>query len=202
MTQDRVPELQRNVQRLLGRCMLRLQQYERLMKALLASHEISGSTDTLAAQHERQVEKFSGNSLGQLTKVLFQTYIVSNYAEPNLLAAQKLPLDRTSMTLRHSIEMSDERWRETKAAIEELVAMRNDLVHHLIERFDVWTENGCVEAEKHLTHSYERINKHCEELSAWAQSMNDARAISASFAQSDAFYDAIVNGIAPDGTFD
>lgn len=32
--------LQRDVQRLLGRCLLRLQQYERLMKAIVAHHEI------------------------------------------------------------------------------------------------------------------------------------------------------------------
>lgn len=32
------PELQREVQRLMGRCLLRLQQYERLMKAMLVHH--------------------------------------------------------------------------------------------------------------------------------------------------------------------
>ena len=31
-------DLQREVQRLLGRCMLRLQQYERLIKAIVAHH--------------------------------------------------------------------------------------------------------------------------------------------------------------------
>ena len=35
--------LQREVLRLLGRCLLRLQQYEQLMKAIVAHHEISAS---------------------------------------------------------------------------------------------------------------------------------------------------------------
>lgn len=35
-------DLQREVQRLLGRCMLRLQQYERLLKAIVAHHELAG----------------------------------------------------------------------------------------------------------------------------------------------------------------
>ena len=34
-----MPDLQREVQRLLGRCLLRLQQYERLLKALVAHHD-------------------------------------------------------------------------------------------------------------------------------------------------------------------
>ena len=43
------PELQREVQRLLDRCMLRLQQYEQLMKAILARHELAGSVKPLEA---------------------------------------------------------------------------------------------------------------------------------------------------------
>jgi hypothetical protein len=41
--------LQQDVQRLLGRCLLRLQQYERLMKAIVAHHEISGPAHSLEA---------------------------------------------------------------------------------------------------------------------------------------------------------
>jgi hypothetical protein len=33
---------QREVERLLGRCLLRLQQYEHLMKAIVAHHDLSG----------------------------------------------------------------------------------------------------------------------------------------------------------------
>jgi hypothetical protein len=41
-TDEALQPLQREVQRLLGRCLLRLQQYERLMKAIVAHHDISG----------------------------------------------------------------------------------------------------------------------------------------------------------------
>lgn len=40
-------ELQRDVQRKLGRCLLRLQQYEILLKALVAHREISGPAEAL-----------------------------------------------------------------------------------------------------------------------------------------------------------
>lgn len=38
---------QREVERLLGRCLLRLQQYEHLMKAIVAHHDLSGPDDAL-----------------------------------------------------------------------------------------------------------------------------------------------------------
>lgn len=40
---DSVPDLQRTVQRKFGRCMLQLQQYERLLKAMVAHSEFSES---------------------------------------------------------------------------------------------------------------------------------------------------------------
>lgn len=202
MAGDPRPELQRDVQRLMGRCMLRLQQYERLMKAMLAHHELGGPIDQLEAQQAARVEKFTDKSLGTLVKALFESYVVVEGAEKPVLDDTKVPTDRISMSFQFRMEMAEERRSEVKAAIDDLVLMRNDLVHHLIERFDVWTDQGCVAAVEHLNRSYERIDRHYEELRQWAESMDDARAHAASFAQSEVFLDMVLNGIAPDGTFD
>jgi hypothetical protein len=42
MTEDFNPSMQHEVQRQLGRCLLRLQQYERLMKSMLSRHRLGG----------------------------------------------------------------------------------------------------------------------------------------------------------------
>lgn len=194
--------MQRNVQRLMGRCLLRLQQYERLMKAMLAHHELGGPMDELEAQRAARIEKFSDKSLGTLVKALFESYVVVEGAEKSVLDDAKVPTDRISMSFQFRMEMAEERRAEVKAAIDDLVLMRNELVHHLIERFDVWTDQGCVAAVEHLNQCYERIDRHYEELRQWAESMDDARAHAASFAQSKVFLDMVLNGIAPDGTFD
>lgn len=202
MTTEPKPDLQRDVQRLLGRCMVRLQQYERLLKAMLAHHEIGGPADELEALREARVQQFSGKSLGQLAQTLFESYVVVTGVEKPVLDERKVPVDRVSMSFQMRMEMSAEQWAMTKVAISELVALRNDLVHHLIERFDIWTESGCIAASAHLTQSYERIDLHFGELRQWAEHMEEARALSASFMQSDVFQEFVVNGIAPDGTFD
>ena len=66
MTDRPRPQRQLDVQRWLGRCMLRLQQYERLMKTLLAHHELAGPADTLEAQRAANLEKVSDKTLGTL----------------------------------------------------------------------------------------------------------------------------------------
>lgn len=202
MTTGIQPERQREVQRLLGRCMLRLQQYERLMKTLLAHHELAGPVDTLEAQRESRVQKLSDKSLGTLVKALFETYAVPEGFERELIPEDRVPTDRISMAFSFRIAMPPERLTEVRTSVEELVAMRNELVHHLIERFDLWSDEGCEAAIRHLEQCYERIDLHHGELLGWAKGMDEARAHTAAFVQSDVFQDLLVNGIAPDGSVD
>lgn len=196
------PERQLEVQRWLGRCMLRLQQYERLMKTLLAHHELAGPVDTLEAQRAASVEKVSDKTLGTLVKSLFESYAVPDGFERELLPEDKVPTDRIAMAMSYRITMAPERLAEVRAGIEELVRMRNELVHHFIERFDLWSDAGCAAALSHLESCYERIDRHHAELLGWVKSMDEARAHMAAFAQTDAFHELMVNGIAPDGTFE
>ncbi len=186
----------------MGRCLLRLQQYERLMKAMLAHHMLGGPADELQARQAARAESFADKTLGQLVKALFETYVVAEGTEQAVLDESKLPTDRVSMAFRFQLEMSPERRSEVKAAIEDLVQLRNELVHHLIEQFDVWTDDGCSGAVEHLRYSYQRIDGHFHELRQWAEHMDEAKLTAASFAQSQTFQDLILYGIAPDGTVD
>jgi len=194
-------DLQRNVQRLLGRCMLRIQQYERLMKAVLADHELAGPVEALEGRRATRIEKLSDKSLGTLVKSLFDSCVVPEGFDRDLLSDDTTPTDRISMAFSVRLSMEPERWTRTKAAIEDLVALRNDLVHRLIERFDVWTEEGCIAAACHLEEGYERVDRHYGELVEWAKAMMAAREAAAVFARTEAFADLLVNGIAPDGSF-
>lgn len=200
-TEDPKPELQRDVQRLLGRCMLRLQQYERLLKTTLAHHELAGALDTLEAQRSAQVEKVTGKTLGQLAKTLFETYVVPDGFERNLLPDDRVPTDRISMAFRFNISMEPERWNQTKKAVEEMVTMRNELVHHLIERYDVWTEAGCMGAIQHLDACYSRIDQHFADLADWTRSTQQTRESVAELFRTPIFSDWLLHGIAPYGTF-
>lgn len=196
------PELQRDVQRLLGRCLLRLQQYERLLKAMLTHHEQVGCVDTVEAHRAERSAKLADKSMGTLVKALLETYAVPEGFERELLPDSKVPTGQPSLAVSFRIEMGAEERDRTKAALKELVDLRNRLVHHLIEQFDVWTEEGCVAAVHHLERSYARIDQHFLELAGWAKSMDEARSMAAQFLQSEMFFDMLTHGIAPDGSFE
>lgn len=194
------PLTQHEVQRLLGRCMLRLQQYEQLMKSLLAHHEIAGPVDKLEAHRASRVEKLSDKSLGHLVKALFETYVVPDGFERELLPEPSTPTDRVSVAFSHRVTMTPDRLAEVRDAVVELVKERNDLVHHLIEQFDLRTDDGCIAAISHLTATYDRIDKLYGELEAWAKQMDAVRCLAAQFIQSDDFREMLVNACSPDGS--
>jgi hypothetical protein len=66
MNDGELPAQQRDVQRLLGRCMLRIQQYERLMKAIVAHHDLSGPAHALENIRGARIDDASTKTLGTL----------------------------------------------------------------------------------------------------------------------------------------
>lgn len=202
--EDAVPALQREVQRKLGRCMIRLQQYERLMKALVANMALEGPPEQLQAMRDQQVACAGTKTLGTLVGMLTGSYLTVSPSQgqpaPEDAEADAKSPNRAWFRMRFSMAMPPERHAQTKLALAELVGMRNDLVHCLLERFDIGQESGCRAADAHLDACFEQIDGHFQDLTGWAKSMENARALSASFMQSQQFEDAFVHGIGPDGT--
>lgn len=196
------PEVQRDVQRLLGRCMVRIQQYERALKVLLAHHEVAGPVETLAGQPAQRAEKLSGQTLGALANQLFGSFVVPEGFDPELLPEVKTPSHRISVAYRFHMALSPEEWAKTKSSIQEFVVLRNELVHHFLSRFNIWEEQGCLEAMAYLEESYPRIDARFQELRAWMMAMQKAGEAMASFAKSETYHDWLVNGINPDGSFE
>lgn len=195
---DPVPDLQRTVQRKLGRCMLQLQQYERLLKAMVAHSELSGPPEQLQAIRDEKVACAHKKTLGTLVGMLTESYLkLPDLAdEPD----QAEPIDQIWVSFRCQMELPEQRYAETKAALKELVDLRNELVHHFLQRFDLWGLDGCIAAEAYLDESYETIDGHYLTLRDWAKSMDEARQLMASFMQTQEYRDAVINGIWLDGT--
>jgi hypothetical protein len=196
---------QHEVQRKLGRCLLRLQQYEGLLKTIAAHQEVEGPVDRLQSIRDGKVEELSNKTLGHLVGVLTGTYL-SVESTDVVESASDEPRGGVPtagwVRMRSSIAMSPEVYSETVQQLRELVTLRNDLVHHLIERFNVWTLDGCRDAVAHLDATYLKIDTHYASLTTWAKSMQEAHALTASFFASKAWEDFYVHGIAPEGTVD
>ncbi|MFJ5296859.1 OST-HTH/LOTUS domain-containing protein [Pseudomonas sp. NPDC088368] len=198
MTSDPVPDLQRTVQRKLGRCMLQLQQYERLLKAMVAHSELSGPPEQLQTIRDEKVAFAHKKTLGFLVGMLTENYLkLPDLADES---EQTEPIDQIWISFRCQLELPEERYAETTAALKELVDLRNELVHHFLQRFDLWGLDGCIAAETYLDESYETVDGHYLTLRDWAKSMDEARQLMVSFMETPEYRDFAINGIGPDGT--
>lgn len=190
--------LQREVQRLLGRCLLRLQQYERLIKAIMADYEISGPAHALEEVRAARMTATAGKTLGTIVGELLGSYVVTSEVDTPIKASTDTSDAHISIGSR--LQLSDADFARTENDLRELVLLRNNLVHHFIDQHDIGTLDGCRGGRDALIAAYTRIDQHFEELRAWAKGMHDARRALAEVVQSDAFHDLVVNGIHPDGT--
>jgi hypothetical protein len=187
---------------LLGRCLLRLQQYERLMKAVVAHHDLSGPAHALENIRAARIDDASTKTLGTLVGQLFGSCVVTEGADTAADATANEPEDVIYFATRMQLSLSAEDYVRTQSDLKELVLLRNNLVHHFIDQHDLWSTDGCRTARDALVAAYHRIDQHFEQLRGWAERMAQARRLAAEFVQSDAFHDLVINGIAPDGTVD
>lgn len=193
-------ELQRDVQRKLGRCLLRLQQYEILLKALVAHGDIAGPPAGLEAVQDAQVVSAHKLTLGSLVGKLTERHLTATDEGDSTDEPQGD--GGIWLRFRFQVGLDASQHQATTAALKELVDLRNELVHHFLHRFNIWECQGCIDAEAYLDASFETIDGHYLTLRGWAQGMEEARALMASFMNTSTFEDMLVNGIAPDGTVD
>ncbi|MDI1258284.1 hypothetical protein [Aquabacterium sp.] len=195
MTED-VSSIQPEVQRRLGRCLLRLQQYELLLKAIVAHHELEGPADKLESLQAEKVAKQTKQTLGGLVTQLTGSFLSVRRPERHNddVAGPNADVGLVGwISFRTKIEMPEVEHARLVRELGELVQMRNELVHHFIERFDVWTLVGCTQALEYLLSSYEVIDRHYASLASWAKAMENGRALTSSFLNSESF-EAVLMG--------
>lgn len=196
----RLAELQRAAQHKLGGCIWRLQQYERLLKAMVANTDLAGELAQLQALRDARVASVNKTTLGGLVTLFTGGYLrAEDESAPAQGTDDTSPGDRLWFSFQQRMAMSAERHEAITAELKELVDLRNELVHHLLERFDLGLLDRCEAAVAYLDDSRATIDRHYQTLRTWAEQMDNVRALAASFMQSDTFKDLLIDGIAPDG---
>lgn len=190
---------QQDVQRLLGKCLLRIQQYEWLLKKLVAHHRVAGPASRIARLQADRIDEASTKTLGMLVRDLLGSYIVPDLgidAEEDDAACD----DVATVSLYFRLNTSPQDYAGIQKDLADLVQLRNRLAHHFIEDHDLGTLEGCLAASSALEASYGFIDRHVDQLHAWADGMEKVRCLMAEHVQSDAFEQFMINGIGLDGT--
>jgi len=198
-----VADVQGNIERKLGRCLLLLQSYERLLKKLAIQHKVSGAAENLVQAQEERANYFANKSLGVVVGELTGTFLTQSSPDvPEGKAETDSPPESESgvwFSCEHIIRMTPENFARADEDWKALVALRNQLVHHFIERFDHGTESGCQAAVEYLNECYVSIDGHYQKLLQWSASMEKSRPLHASILESPQFQDMFLHGICPNG---
>lgn len=183
-------DLQREVQRLLGQCILALQAYELQVKAIVAASEISGPGPASGSEVHRK-------TLGELVNRLLHDVFTSDENLGSRANARDPAEIGPSFHFRMQLGFATDDMAKVEAGLRELVCMRNELVHHFLEQHELGTLAGCQRAEAALLAASVRIRQHLDELREWAGNLNQVRAKASELVNSDAFRDFIVHGKVP-----
>lgn len=196
---ENVSTLHREVQRKFGRNLLRLQQYERLMKTLVAEQDIAGPVGDLHIVKTQLIESVSKKTLGQVVGDLTGNYLTSTLGKPSSEQNEEPPCDLTQPWGRMSfrIELTEDDYKRTQQKLANFVDLRNELVHHFLDNYDIWTESGCLAADVYLEECFKEIDAHYEELQNWAKHTVDARIHTATLMNTPEFEDFFIHGILP-----
>ena len=195
-------EPQRRVQRWLGRCMLMLQQYEKLLKAFLHDMQIEAWWVTEADGQSRMEHRraFSPEALRTMTLGTLVKHFTWQFValEEQRTQEQELADDGVMrMRFRRSLPLQTADYDRLVADLRQLVDLRNLLVHHWIDQFDLQTVDGCESAQQALEKHYERALAHWEELRNMARHVNEASEHFVRWVQSPEHLQMLTTGIVP-----
>jgi hypothetical protein len=178
MTEEEVEALkasQREVQRCMGRCVLRLQMYEQLIKAVVAHQEVSGPIRDLDSIRAKRVKTAATMTFGSLVNEFLGASLVSESSnerpEPDEVRSDALP----SVTMRIGLTLSKKEFARARRDLKSLVRLRNDLVHHFIDKNDLQSLDGCHGAQKALVLAHDRIDQALVRLRDWATDIDKVR---------------------------
>lgn len=198
-------EPQRQVQRWLGRCMLSLQQSERLLKALLHDAEVtavhSGRKGEGAAAFEVsrafEKERLASMTLGGLVTAFIGDVVADSATSSENRKERALPDDRFSVQHSFRWTVARETFEALQSSMREMVDMRNQWVHHLVERFDLTSFEGCAQALENLQRGYEKAERFRLQLLDIGKVMVQAREHLAAFLGSPQGQGMLIHGRVP-----
>ncbi len=186
-----------SIYRKMGSCILRLQQYELLIKGMITDQEISGYVGEVKANQTQRNAEIGTKTLGQLVGELTGSYLSTPTTRLPGETEDSHELDpaRAHFRATFQMELNEDEYQRTIDGLKKLVGLRNELVHHFLERFDLQDDLGCHSAEIYLDEVYLTINERFSELRSWAESMINVRKAAAEHMATPEFHDFFVYGV-------
>ena len=175
--------LQAAVQQRLGQCVLQLQAYERLIKAIVAECEVSGTSQGL--DRDARAAEVGRKTLGGLVSQLLGSFLTAELPASTPDPEPRASDGSVSFRIKVQIAIPAADFVRIESDLKDFVCLRNELIHHFLERHDLSNREGCMLAEDTLTAAHSRVERHYEDLRQWAEAVVQLRHLTAEVMGSD-----------------
>lgn len=166
--------------RKIGRNLLKFQNIEHLLKAIITTSSFSGFVSELENNFLRRKEDVHTKTMGLLIK----QYLENTYSDNNQSAKLDSEITEAYFSTKLSFSADAEYLEMKKQSLQSLVEDRNNLVHHLLLKIDLHSVESCLEMSEYLDHQREKQNVEEEELKSILKNISDA------WAELKVFYDS------------
>jgi hypothetical protein len=167
-TQDLV-KVRDDVLRKIGRNLLNFQKIEHMLKLILANGRISSPMSEFQETHEKQKAYIHKQMMGNLVGQFIENTFLESLDSTDMPEAITEP----HLTISFGISADAEFYENKKRALKLLIEDRNDLIHHLLPRFNSDSIESCLEIEKYLDEQRERLLPEFEYLAGIVKLMKE-----------------------------
>lgn len=156
----------------IGRNLVNFQKIELMLKHLIAYGQVSGSRNEFQKNQEKKIADTRKKTLGSLVGEFVETTFQSTDSSPKPTAESAEP----SISFSFSIEADADFYESKKRELKSLVDDRNDLIHHLLPRFNPESIDSCLEIRDYLDQQRERLIPEFEYLKSVIENFKELAA--------------------------
>ena len=165
----------------IGRNLVNFQKIELMLKHLIANGQVSGYLREFKQIQEKQIEGVKKKTLGTLVG----DFVESTFQPPRSLSEPSSELKESYLSISFSVEADNEFYENKKRDLKSMVDDRNDLIHHLLPRFNPEAIDSCLEIIDYLDQQRERLIPEYEYLKSTIESFEEIKKVDAAFLSSD-----------------
>lgn len=161
MHEDHTNELRDIAFRKIGRNVVNLQRFERMLKLIIVRSDVSGYASELAKIHQNKTQEKSLMTLGSLVKEFLDTVYCTDdpFSDGPAEALNEIWISH-AFRVRSNADSLSKRERELREVVEE----RNLLIHHWLAEVDFNSVDECNELISRLDAQEDRLKPHYEYL--------------------------------------
>jgi hypothetical protein len=169
------------VLRKIGRNMMLFQQLEGLLKLIIINGSMSCYASEICSNIEQRASNIKKQTMGQLVGQYIETTNPDSHDASN----EPEELQEAFLSFKFQIECDSVYYNSKKEALAKLVSERNDLVHHLLPKFNSNSIESCITMGSQLDKQADYVRHEISDLKVKANALQEGRKKLAEFLNSD-----------------